>query len=72
MCPACITTLALAVAGTGSAGGLTALVVSKLHRRHRKPGREPASAQRAESAALTSCTSPTHFAGSASHAGDAP
>ncbi len=33
MCPACITTLALAVAGTGSAGGLTALVVSKVRRR---------------------------------------
>jgi len=32
MCPACITTLALAVAGTGSAGGLTALVVGKLRR----------------------------------------
>ena len=33
MCPACIATLALAVAGTGSAGGLTALVVSKVRRK---------------------------------------
>jgi hypothetical protein len=32
MCPACITTLALAVAGTGSAGGLTALVVGRVRR----------------------------------------
>ncbi len=43
MCPACITTLAVAIAGTGSAGGLTALVVSKTFRRHRTPSREPAS-----------------------------
>jgi hypothetical protein len=43
MCPACITTLALAVAGTGSAGGLTALVVSKVRRP--KESREPAPAK---------------------------
>ena len=30
MCPACVTTLALIAAGTGSGGGLTALVVRKL------------------------------------------
>jgi hypothetical protein len=33
MCPACITTTALLVAGAGSAGGLTAFVVTKLHRK---------------------------------------
>ncbi len=43
MCPACITAVALAVAGTGSAGGLTALVVSKVRRRKRS--RESAPAQ---------------------------
>jgi hypothetical protein len=46
MCPACITTLALAVAGTGSAGGLTALVVSKVRRRkasHEASAENPAS-----------------------------
>jgi len=40
MCPLCITTLALAVGGTGSAGGLTALVVRKVRRKQR--GREAA------------------------------
>jgi hypothetical protein len=35
MCPACLTTLVLAIGGTGSAGGLTAWVVSKLFRRNR-------------------------------------
>lgn len=30
MCPACITTVALMVAGATSTGGLTALVVKKL------------------------------------------
>jgi hypothetical protein len=47
MCPACIATLTLAVAGTGSAGGLTALVVSKVRRktwsRESAPARTPAS-----------------------------
>ena len=33
MCPACLTTAALAVAGVTSAGGLTTLVVKKLHAR---------------------------------------
>ena len=33
MCPACLTTLAVIAAGTGSAGGLTAVVVKKLHDR---------------------------------------
>jgi hypothetical protein len=31
MCPVCITTMALVVAGSTSTGGLTALVVKKLH-----------------------------------------
>ncbi len=31
MCPACIATLALVYAGVFSMGGLTALVVNKLH-----------------------------------------
>ena len=43
MCPACITTLALAVAGTGSAGGLTAFVVSKV-RRNKESRESPAQA----------------------------
>ncbi len=30
MCPACVSTLVLIAAGTGSAGGLTALAVRKL------------------------------------------
>ncbi len=29
MCPACVTTLALIAAGAGSAGGLTAVAVTK-------------------------------------------
>lgn len=33
MCPACLTTLAVIAAGTGSAGGLTAVVAKKLHDR---------------------------------------
>ena len=33
MCPACFTTLALIAAGTGSAGGLTAVVAKRLHDR---------------------------------------
>ena len=33
MCPACIATLTLAVVGTGSAGGLTALVVRMVRRK---------------------------------------
>ncbi len=33
MCPACIATLALAVAGTSSAGGLGALALRKLRAR---------------------------------------
>ena len=33
MCPACLTTLALIAVGTGSAGGLTAVVAKKLHDR---------------------------------------
>ena len=43
MCPACVTTLALAVVGTGSAGGLTALVVGKVRRK--KASREAAPVQ---------------------------
>lgn len=35
MCPACFTALALSVAGTGTAGGLTALIVRKVYRRKR-------------------------------------
>lgn len=30
MCPACLTTVALVVAGAGSAGGLTTLLVTKV------------------------------------------
>jgi len=37
MCPACITTLVLAAAGTGSAGGLLAVVARKVSRK--KAGR---------------------------------
>ena len=33
MCPACLTTLAVIAAGTGTAGGLTAVVAKKLHDR---------------------------------------
>jgi len=33
MCPLCISAVAVTVAGTGSAGGLMALIVSKLRRR---------------------------------------
>ena len=43
MCPACITTLAIAAAGTGSAGGLTALLVRMFRRK--KASREAASAR---------------------------
>ena len=42
MCPACISALALTIAGTGSTGGLTALVVSKIRR---KKARREAPAQ---------------------------
>jgi hypothetical protein len=35
MCPACITTLTLIVAGATSTGGLTAVFVKKLERRPR-------------------------------------
>ena len=35
MCPACLTSLAVIAAGTGSAGGLTALVVKRLYDRRR-------------------------------------
>jgi hypothetical protein len=31
ICPACITTVALAIAGVTSTGGVTGLVVTKLH-----------------------------------------
>ena len=31
MCPACLTTLALIAAGAGSAGGLGAVVVPRIH-----------------------------------------
>jgi hypothetical protein len=34
MCPACLTTTALAVAGVTSAGGLTTLAVAKLRARN--------------------------------------
>jgi hypothetical protein len=37
MCPACVATLALIAAGAGSAGGVTALVVSKLRGRRDRP-----------------------------------
>jgi hypothetical protein len=37
MCPACLTTVALIAAGTGSAGGLTALIAKKVVGRIRKP-----------------------------------
>ena len=33
MCPACLTTLAVIAAGTGSAGGLTAVLAKKLYDR---------------------------------------
>jgi hypothetical protein len=36
MCPLCMTSAALMFAGTASAGGLTALVVRKLHLKARK------------------------------------
>jgi hypothetical protein len=36
MCPACLTTAALIAAGTGSAGGLAALIVRTLRRRLRR------------------------------------
>jgi len=41
MCPACLTTAALVMAGTTSAGGITAFIVHKLFRRRAKspPGR---------------------------------
>ena len=32
MCPACLTTLALVAAGSGSAGGLAAVVVRKIRK----------------------------------------
>lgn len=34
MCPACLTTAAWLVAGTGSAGGLAALTMKEWRRRH--------------------------------------
>ena len=46
MCPVCISTVALTVAGATSTGGLTALVVKKLlpksglNRPHRSPGQK--------------------------------
>ncbi|MGH9396061.1 MAG: hypothetical protein ACRD18_04345 [Terriglobia bacterium] len=37
MCPACIATLALIVAGATSTGGLTAFAVKKLHAKKIEP-----------------------------------
>jgi hypothetical protein len=51
MCPACLTTVALIVAGAGSAGGLTASVVLKL--RARPAGKELAQTESAEAPART-------------------
>jgi hypothetical protein len=42
MCPACLTTAALAVAGVTSAGGLTALVVKTLRATTGAKARDPA------------------------------
>jgi len=41
MCPACITSLALAVVGATSAGGVSALVVGRLFARNRAQRRSP-------------------------------
>lgn len=35
MCPICMSAAAIALAGTGSAGGLATLVAAKLHRHRR-------------------------------------
>ncbi len=50
MCPACLSALALTVAGTGSAGGLTALIVRKLRsKKHNAASRrEPRTPNRPE------------------------
>ena len=49
MCPACIGTLALAVAGATSAGGLTALAVKTLRARIRTTAtRKPTNQKRRE------------------------
>jgi hypothetical protein len=53
MCPACLTTIALVAAGTGSAGGVAAVLVTKIRRklaakdlvqapRATEPAKEPA------------------------------
>ena len=49
MCPACITTAALAVAGTTSGAGLIALVVGKWETLRRRLGRYPGDELREES-----------------------
>ena len=43
MCPACLTTLALAVGTASSAGGVAALLLRRLYvlRHHRNPSRVP-------------------------------
>lgn len=53
MCPACMSTLVLIAAGTGSAGGLTALIVKKLRTRNdprslgsKAPDRTPTPAEK--------------------------
>ena len=45
MCPICVTTLALIAAGTGSVGGLAAVVVRKISA---KPGVKEPGPQRAD------------------------
>ena len=49
MCPACLTTLALVAAGTGSAGGLTAFVISKVFRRKPQSRDQQAAARASDS-----------------------
>ena len=47
MCPFCISAAAVAIAGTGSAGGLAAAVAARLHiRRHERAGHSVRSADR--------------------------
>lgn len=42
MCPICMGAVAIALAGTGSAGGMAGLVVAQLRRRRRRDARPAA------------------------------
>jgi hypothetical protein len=55
MCPACITTVALIVAGATTPGGLTAVVVKKRRRKNGAKNIDPTSQTKGRSKMDTNC-----------------